>query len=111
MKPFSLLFVPIALAAVVVQATAALAQEPPRPLRLHLGASPTPPVVPAPPPREVLEKDADEAIAVIEARKERERALEAILKAARGFERRPDLDRSVVEGIQTLNIQQALRRR
>ncbi len=108
MKPFGSLFVPIALAAVVVQASAVLAQEPPRQLQLRLKAPPTPPVVPSPPAREVVEKDVDEAIAVIT---ERERAVEVTREAARGFERRPDLDHSVVEGIQTLNIQQALRRR
>ena len=108
MKRFGVLFVPIALAAVLLQASAALAQEPPRPLQLHLRASPTPPVVPSPPAREVVEKDVDEAIAVIV---ERQRAIEVTREAARGFERRPDLDHSVVEGIQTLNIQQGLRRR
>ena len=108
MKPFGSLFVPIALAAVVAQASAVLAQEPSRPLQLHLRASPTPPIVPSPPAREVVEKDVDEAIAAI---KERERAVEVTREAMRGFERRPDLDRSVVEGIQTLNIKQGLRRR
>ncbi len=104
MRLFSRLFVHIALA-LVVQATAAPAQEPAR--QPHLRASPAPALVPPPPAPQVVEKDVDEAIAVI---KEREQAIEATREAARGFERRPNLDRSVVEGIQTLNIRRSLRR-
>lgn len=104
--PFSL--VAFVLAAIVGQPAAVQAQEPTRTLRLHLGASAAPPVVPPAPSPEVLEKDVDEATAII---KGREKAEQVAREAARAFERRPDLNHDVVQGIQALGIQDALRRR
>jgi hypothetical protein len=63
-----------------------------------------------PPPldEKKLELDVDQAIAEIMARK---RDDDLIRKEVRGPERRPDLDYDVVQGIQSLNVENALRRR
>lgn len=64
-------------------------------------------IAPAVPDPKVAERDADEAAVAIEAR---ERDDELIRKEVRGPERRPDLDYDVVNGIQSINVENALRR-
>lgn len=65
-------------------------------------------IAPTVPDPNVAERDADEAAAAIEAR---ERDDELIRKEVRGPDRRLDLDYDVVSGIQSLNVEKALRRR
>jgi len=65
-------------------------------------------IAPTVPDPKVAERDADEAAAAIEAR---ERDDELIRKEVREPERRPDLDHDVVQGIQSRNVENALRRR
>lgn len=65
-------------------------------------------IAPAVPDPKVAERDTDEAAAVIE---QRERDDDLIRKEVREPERRPDLDHDVVQGIQSLNVENALRRR
>jgi hypothetical protein len=64
--------------------------------------------VPPGPPPEVLERDVEEATATI---KSRQQAEEAAREAVRRVERRPDLQHDVVQGIQAIGVQDALRRR
>jgi hypothetical protein len=108
MKRLHLPLALIVLAAVMGQPVAGQAQEPAQTLRFHLGAFPAPPLVPPSPPPEVLEKDVEEATAII---KSRQQAEEAAREAVRRVERRPDLQHDVVQGIQSIGIQDALRRR
>jgi len=64
-------------------------------------------VVHPPPAVEIVERDAEHAAAQIE---QRERDDELARKELRGSERRPDLDHDVVQGIQSRNVENALRR-
>ena len=64
-------------------------------------------VVHPPPAVEIVERDAEHAVAQIE---QREWDDELIRKEVRGPERRPDLDHDVVQGVQSLNVENALRR-
>lgn len=64
-------------------------------------------VVHPPPAVEIVERDAEHVAAQIE---QRERDDELARKELRGPERRPDLDHDVVQGIQSLNVDKALRR-
>lgn len=65
-------------------------------------------IAPTVPDPKVAERDADEAAATIE---QRERDEELIRKEMGGPERRPDLDHDVIQGIQSRNVEDALRRR
>ena len=65
----------------------------------------------APPPvpdGQKLELDVDQAIAEIRARERDEDLIRELVRTPR---RRPDLDYDVVNGIQSLNVEKALRRR
>lgn len=64
-------------------------------------------VVHPPPAPEIVERDAEHAAAQIE---QRERDDELARKEVREPERRPNLDHDVVQGIQSRNIDNALRR-
>ncbi len=86
----------------------AWAEEPSTPLQLHLTLSRRPLDVQPAPDAKIVEKDADEAIAEIQARERRE---ELIREVTQGRFRRPDLDRDVWGGIQSRNVNDALRRR
>lgn len=108
MKRLGLFLVAIVLAFVVGQPPALQAQEPPRPFRLDLNASPAPPVaVPVPSPQ-ILEKDVDEATAIV---KSREKAAEVTREVLQGPARQPNLNHDVVQGIQDIGIRDARRRR
>jgi hypothetical protein len=64
-------------------------------------------VVHPPPALEIVERDAEQAAAQIE---QRERDEELARKEIREPERRPNLDHDVVQGIQSRNIDNVLRR-
>lgn len=64
-------------------------------------------VVHPPPSPEIAEQDAEYGAVQIE---QRERDDELVRKELRGPERRPDLDHDVVQGIQSRNVDSALRR-
>ena len=108
MKLLRLSLVAMLLAAVVGQPVTGRAQEPGQTLRFQLGAFPPPPLTAPAPSPEVLGKDVEEATAAI---KSRQQAEEAAREAVRGVERRPDLQHDVIQGIQAIGIQDALRRR
>jgi hypothetical protein len=55
-----------------------------------------------------LQKDTEEAITAME---ERRRAEGAVREAVRARERQPNLQRDVIQGIQSLGIRDALQRR
>ncbi len=85
------------------------AQEPAPSVRMEVTLSRRPPVPPQPPPDpKVVEKDAEEAIAAIKAR---ERSEEVIRETLRAPSHRPDLNYDVWSGIQSRNLNNALRRR
>ncbi len=87
----------------------AWAQESSPAVRMDLTLSRRPPLPPQPPPDpKVVEKDAEEAIAAIKAR---ERSEEVIRETLRAPSRRPDLNYDVWSGIQSRNVNDALRRR
>ncbi len=88
--------------------TAAWAQQERPSLQLDLAVSqPVPPFVPSPAP-EVVQRDTDEAIARITARQKED---ELVRDTVRRPDPRPDLRYDIVNGIQSRNIQDALRRR
>ena len=60
------------------------------------------------PDSKVAEQDAEEAAVAIEQRKRDEELIRELFLTPR---RRPDLDHDVVQGIQSLNVENALRRR
>ncbi len=87
----------------------AWAQESSPAVRMDLTLSRRPPVPPQPlPDPMVVEKDALEAIAAIKAR---ERSEELVRELMQSRLRRPDLDRDVWSGIESRNVNNALRRR
>lgn len=83
------------------------AQEPSVRLDLTLSRKKPPVVTPAPDP-EVARKDAEQAVAELEARKRDEEVLRAAVPSP---SRRPDLSYDVWSGIQSRNVRDALRRR
>ena len=87
----------------------AWAQESSPAVRMDLTLSRRPPALPqqSPDPK-VVEKDAGEAVAAIKAR---ERSEEVIREMLRAPSRRPDLNYDVWSGIQSRNINDAVRRR
>ena len=86
----------------------ARAQQPMPALRLELAVTPmAPAVVPSASP-EVIQRDTEEAIALIQ---QRQRDEEILRETIRRPDPRPHLHYDVVNGIQSRNIQDALRRR
>lgn len=85
----------------------AWAEDPSTPLQLHLTLSRRPAFVHPTPDPKIAEKDADEAIAEIKARERGEELSRETLRPSR----RPDLSYDVWSGIQSRNINDALRRR
>jgi hypothetical protein len=75
---------------------------------MELSVSRTPSPVPPVPSPQVLQKDAEAATKAVEERRKTE---EAAREAARAWDRKPNLQRDVVQGIQSLGIRDALRRR
>jgi hypothetical protein len=67
-----------------------------------------PTMMPPVPDGKMLEKDVDQAIAEIAARKRDEELLRGLVLTPH---RRPDLDYDVISGIQSRNLENALRRR
>lgn len=65
-------------------------------------------LAPPTPDSRILDKDVDQAIAEIKARLLDEALIRELVLTPR---RRPDLDHDVVQGIQSLNVENALRRR
>jgi hypothetical protein len=108
MKVWHISLVSVVLAAVVGHPLAGQGQEPVQTLRFHLGAFPAPPLTSPSPSPEVLERDVEEATAIM---KSQQQAEGAAREAVRGVERRPDLQHDVIQGIQAIGIQDALRRR
>ncbi len=92
----------------LIRAHAAWAEPPIAPQQNDPALSSQTRIAPAVPDPKVAERDADEAAVAIEAR---ERDDELIRKEVRGPERHPDLDHDVVQGIQSRNVENALRRR
>ncbi len=108
MKGFAWAAFAVLVALLQVPVPEARAQEPSGPHPLHLTLTRRPPVTqPAPDPR-TAEKDADQAMAEIQARARRD---ELIRKLTEVGSRRPDLDRDVMSGIQSRAVNDALRRR
>ncbi len=108
MRQFWFLLLPIVLAVAVAQVPPAWAQQDRPAFELDVKTAPAPPTPAITPPPGVVEKDADEAIAIMQ---NRQRAEKTAREAAQGFERPPNLNRDVTQGIQMLNIQDAIRRR
>ena len=111
MRPRSWSLIVVTVAASLFEGAATAAEAPEAsssPPRLELSVSRTPPPTSPLPSPQVLQKDADEAIAAIQ---ERRRAEEVAREAVRGWERQPNLQRDVVQGIQSIGIRDALRRR
>jgi len=108
MRALRISLVFLVLAAAVGPAVAGQAQGPVQTLRFELGAFPAPPLVAPSPSPEVLGKDVEEATATM---KSRQQAEEASREAVRGLQPRPDLQHDVIQGIQAIGIQDALRRR
>jgi len=91
-----------------VQAPIVRAEGPSESLQLELKLSRTRPLVHPLPDPKIVEKDAKEAVAAIE---ERERSEKVIRETLRAPSRRPDLNYDIWSGIQSRNINGALRRR
>ena len=111
MRPRSWFLIAATLAACLIEGAATAAEAPEAsssPARLELSVSRTPPPTSPLPSPQILQKDAEEAIAAIQ---ERRRAEEAAREAVRAWEPQPNLQRDVVQGIQSLGIRDALRRR
>lgn len=108
MRPFlPLAFLALA-ATLPVSPPAANAQQPDGALPLHVTLTRRPPATQPAPDVKVAEKDAEEALAEIQARERRNELIRQLTE--RPF-RRPDLDRDLIGGIQSRNLTDALRRR
>ncbi len=83
-------------------------QEPSPSVRMEVTLSRRPPRAPQLPDPKVVERDTEEAVAAIKARERREEVMRETLRAP---SRRPDLNYDVWSGIQSRNINDALRRR
>ncbi len=92
----------------LIRAHAAWAEPPSSPLQDDPKLSSQRRVVHPPPPLEIVEQDAEHAAAQIEQRKRDDDLIRELMLTPR---RRPDLDHDVVQGIQSLNVDRALRRR
>ncbi len=108
MKRASVLSFLTAFVLLQVSVPAVWAQQPSEPLQLELKVARKPPVTHPLPDPTVVEKDAEEAAGEIEARERRD---ELIRELIQGRLRRPDLDRDVIGGIQSRNLNDVLRRR
>ncbi len=90
------------------QAVVLRAEEPPGSLRFDLKAPHKPPVVHFVPAPSVVQEDAEAATREIEAHRRND---ELMRETAPSPGRRPDLHHDVVNGIQSMQIDHALRRR
>jgi len=108
MKRILWVVLPVVFAVLQVQAPPVRAQQPATSVEVHLKLSrKLPAAQPLPEPR-IAEKDAEQAIAEMKGRERRDELLREVLQ---GRVRRPDLDPDVISGIQSRNINDALRRR
>jgi hypothetical protein len=108
MKKIARVMLPAALALLQVPAPAVRAEQPAGSLLLHLTLSRRPPAAQPVPDPKIAEKDAEQAMAEIQARERRD---ELIRELTQGRFLRPDLDRDLISGIQSRNLTDALRRR
>ena len=108
MKKIFWVVLPAVFALLQVQAPAALAQQPATSVDVHLKLSRKLPAAQQPlPDPQVAEKDAKQALAEMQGREQRDELLREVLQ---GRVRRPDLAPDVIGGIQSRNINDALRR-
>lgn len=111
MKPAVLFFIAATMAGALAHATAIAAEAAETtssPRHVEVSVPPAPPPTPPPPSPQILQKDTEEAITAME---ERRRAEGAVREAVRARERQPNLQRDVIQGIQSLGIRDALQRR
>ena len=108
MKKILWVMLPTLFVLLQVQAPAVRAQQPAMSVDVHLKLSRKLPAAQPLPDPQVAEKDAERAIAEMQGRERRDELLREVLQ---GRGRRPDLDPEVISGIQSRNINDALRRR
>jgi len=108
MKRILWVVLPVVFVLLQVWAPTALAQQPTTSVEVHLKLSRKLPAAQPLPDPQVAEKDAEQAIAEMKGREWRDELVREVLQ---GRVRRPDLDRDVSGGIQSRNINDALRRR
>ena len=108
MKRMLWVMLPSLFALLHIATPAVWAQQPAMLLHLQLTLSRKPSTAQPSPDPQMAEKDAEQAIAEIQARQRRDELARELVP---GRVRRPDLDRDVIGGIQSRNLNDALRRR
>ena len=108
MKKIWWVLLPAVFVSLQVQAPSVHAQQPAGSIDVHLKLSRKLPAAQPLPDPQVAEKDAEQAIAEMQGRERRDELVREVLQ---GRVRRPDLDPGVISGIQSRNINDALRRR